>query len=700
MNANGSSRITDKLPGACRVLALALLLIFLSAPSAKLGGQPLNDQTVVRDQCESRVYLYIDVSRSLGKPEKDYLSRALGRLLSAENTKSAPIAYEKIIKVIPFSDRLAKAETISEGNAEESLGKILKDRRGYKDENDNNLDRSQSNIIEVIKSIQELTDPGGGLSGSHVVFMIASDFVHDDTSEDTEASRELDQEHWDKSKGKLLESLHDVFDSGSPPVLLLLPTPSSEADSLGRQVIEDLRRLVPYDSQVHPIGEGELDLRNLIRFLRPLLVEYSVDKEAEKLKVNISNRCFQLGKAHLGAKTSTVKLGVLPDDLCDFRENHGCEKYVGALGGAPWPPTGEIIINLDFFEVKGQVKGLKEELVPLPSVNLAEYLFLSSLNLRVEPWRRRLEGSAQISSVLWRGEDATLSFDLLKEGESAIGSDTVHLKAPQEKDPTPRHEALSVDMAVDSEKLAKICLDKAPNLKLQVQAPENLWIQKKLIDVDVEHYEEEDFLEKLIHDGSIPAFLTLFTIYLMAFRSRDLELARVHEILGVAGFWAILLFLLRRIPWFDSKIEAYVLEPKSNLISIAIGIMLVLVGWVMLTRGSLGPARDREEIRLELAIEELKAREAREGGMHLPIFFLARWWRKLVKSLARRPPFQSLPRFARVVFVLVVPAAAVILMIAFKPAPSCRLKVVDDFSASDEAQVFIGVKPPVQGGDR
>jgi hypothetical protein len=618
--------------------------------------------------------LYLDRSSSIGRQQKKYLAEKLGTIFREDRS---PIAQNRSIFLIPFADRVGEAVKIKEGDPEPQILAFL-ERTDDRQEDGTLLDRQQSNIINALEDMEQISG-APSIKQTHAVFILASDFAHDSTAGDRPEDRRADADDWRERSGTLIGELAEKFASQGGPVLLLLPVlqESGNSSDLAGEVLWDLRQLAPYDSVVSPLGQGRLDLSSFIRYLKPLSI--TTRMTAEGLVIEVTDRaCFSLPELIINANGTR--------NLCTLNEkNEKCSMIVRDVKGGDraHPSLNDVLVTVEIAKSDRRMPSIVTE----REVNIDEYVFLTRWTAHFGALNRNLEGSAQTREVLWRNPRAGLSFDLL-DGSTRIGKGTLRDYIEKDDDLSPHvspHKEFTMELTGGN--LPKLCYEGGDDrLKLAIATtPDGLQLQHEPLKVNIlRNDEQSDLLEDLVHHGSLPALATVLTVLAMIIRRRDVGMEYIHAVLGAAAFWLILFLLVHRIPLMANLIDYFFVDNLARWVGLIISIFLAWTGFLMISKGVITPAISKAEALLDLASEEMRARDRHQKGLNVTS----------TSHPLRRERWYS---YGRLLILVVAPLIIGLWLFFGKATPDCTFEVRDSLSAYEingtEGNIVAGAKP-------
>lgn len=570
--------------------------------------------------CESRIFLYIDRSRSLGSVERSDLAKELSRVLRSSEVKY--ITNNKLITMIPFGARLPEEDksigkVVDEAALERQIDAAFK---GNKAE-DEAIDAEQSNFEEVLIDInRKILDLGEWKANT--AFIIASDFEHDQTVGEDDSSSEEDEAGWNDLKEKLLwKDLTKAFgdsDAGGPLLLLL---PVRRASDFGRQVLLDLDELTDYNSQIGSTRLAKIDLSSVIRFLDPVKLANHVERRRDGR--------YLISTARIRSCTSALQVEVIAKVVKgpDLNAREPAIKEVSP--GQEPPAVWEFPLNslagshalLPDIAIRARLH-LGGKVLPFGSpqgIDIDEYVALT--RFVGEPNRKFNQVAGKVTferGLLSRETDVVLR--LLNDRESEIGRGKISLSmnSSTEREKVPAEFA--IDISDPDVNLASICFQERQGdgrhaLLLSVETPRGVTaIPVDAFGLIAENGEDwdDDTLKDLAEKGSVPAFLTLGFLISMIARRSHLTLGNIEEMLAVAGLFGITIFVLaHRVGYVGKRIDLLFEAGNANYLGAVICFLLGAAILMIGVKGALFPGKEGAEI--DADIERCLASRT-EGG--------------------------------------------------------------------------------------
>jgi hypothetical protein len=613
----------------------------------------LSAQASVGPVCNSKVYIYVDFSDSISAAQKKLLASALGKILA--DGRPGPITDKKVINLIQFGNRVGPAKIVDKEAASEIASEIaiwMKSPVKVED-----FDRQQSNVLNVLLDIEKriLSD-----SKAHSVFVVASDFKHDSSRSDTERDRKNDLEDWRENWPKLLERLRPNFKPPEGAVLLLLPVGERDASLQVREIRNwvldkgnGLRALVPYENQIKVVGEL-LDLGDFLSYMKPISIETKIADGRFEIEV-VNRSCFKLPSLRLkkfvilpekkGEVELTSMITSIPEGLSEPHQEEylldDIRKEISRIAGprsgvsAHMPEIRAVVEVAD-----GEVDVILQKLA-VQDVNIDEFVFLSSFIGRPDAFNQDLKVAATFAAALWTvgsGEMATIELHSAKRGivgrgEVELDKGAVELDGSGDLNPLSRKREFGLD--VDDNYLSSICTgseDLGP-LSVMLKLPKNrdlLLIQKKNLPAYATSDGARGMLDSLIQQGSLPALMTIASLFVLIIGHRRLTMGKIEEILAATGlFWVTIFFLVRRFTVIGAWTNALLFGVPACVIGCLISVFIIGVGALILLRKSLVPSPDDLEGALGLAKRMATLRGvvvARSQGKLGRFFESAREW--------------------------------------------------------------------------
>jgi hypothetical protein len=630
--------------------------------------------------CDTTVYVYVDVSASLDPGQKDKLSSVVHKVLTVPGPM--PVTINQEVRLVPFAGKAGNPESGKNLDVKSAIRGVLNHEPPWTEERLKDLNFKQSNLVAVFEDIAKRLQ-SDQINGAYPVFVVASDFLHDSSDSDDPESRGHDLRDWiDYAKSKNFESLKQRFSScpaSEPcPILLLFPVQprrqGPERLDVSSQVLTDLKQLVAYNNQIFEINGG-ITHPSVLEFIRPLALTVKREGDGRVLKVKVVNRaCSHLPDLELVANRSDgTVLTKAPYPRCRFDTDkvNSCELSVDLGNPQVWDEGKDVKLFL-------QKPGTSPDPIQEQRIAVEEFLSVSSVEAHFGRFNRYLDSTVRGRYLLWQNDRAPLSMTLLDHMRTIGTSGEINLHRKQQSEdlrPQPFSERTEIAVQDEIQDLARICLSgRGERLQLTFTVrPEDLLIEKGPHDVWViPHDGQGDLLQDVVQHGSFPALATLLTLLALSVRRRELSLGHIEEILGVAGFWLIVFFLLHRVESFARAIDIFFVGDLGRWLALSVALALTAVGVVMLWQGVLSPARSEAEIALSLAREEHGLSPKRRSG------------------LVRR----TIYGYARLLLLVVVPLGAGIWIFFGEPSADCTFTVLPEAPAHE-----IVSPPPTTPGE-
>jgi hypothetical protein len=656
-------------------------LFLVACLPALLVAQAMAPATQNKPSCISNIYIYLDLSRSLNRAQLTTLDQflqktdALGEFdrYQTENTSV----------VIPFGANLG-----ADYRSVKSFAS-LHDSIRQQELHNPKLQLDQSDIVTVLLNISQRIRSAPSTMNPNTIFLIVSDFAHDVTPSDDDASIEVDIHDWRDRFQNIAENLHALIGKSDSPAILLLPVEitSSRRRGISETVIRDIEKIAQHPVRLPALERDQSTRLSLESSFHPFQINYTLSPE--KISATVTNfSCRNLPQLEAVLRHTRAPAN-----------GSGAEHQPLNFTKDTFPSKSQVIFKLpqsngykdkclaaaDYYIEVESTKTAATALVTFASIEVNVDPFIFVEDFRASPGTA--PGSDTLASMLSDNTFARvtirknlfapeelkkLHISILKQGSVAFDFE---VKSTLTKSLTQEPGRQIVDMKGAwkqprgrTDFWAQTCFSRDTNpldLQLIVSSTDDdhLIIQKNPMDltVDGDGTDSHDILETLVQHASIPTFATALVLLIFIYSRRIVSLDFLASVIAVTGAFTFpTFFVLHRIETFSRWINRSFIGPWPGIICFLIMAVFAISGYKLVQKGVILPSATRAESELELLIQ---AQATRNNS--------TRFNRRKTKIL------RLIGSITIVSIMIILPAAIGILSLLHQPSPACNIILHD-----------------------